>query len=435
MSRFTNAIIREIGRNTGKVISNIIFDDKHSTPIAIRRNKSNKKHKAAKGYLDSRSRGQRGSKQENKARNRKIKDEFDAYSDAIQQVHLECIDEINHEEIINQLDNVLFPPEKHKDEIRKKAETELNERIDELKKQLIKAKKENEDTKNIFSLGRRIALILALWIAGIFVMKYIGNVSIGVIIFIVLLGYTGYESFKIWFFTILEGAAKEVGTDFVKESSEKVDQLKNKIGKLNNKKEREEYLQIVYNDIQSLYEELQNKRRIADAIFKNQTDIYPKVLEEYKIFDDLKDYGIEHHADVINDQLVIDLFFNDDSIIPKTEKKLIYGGKELKDVPLSSVRQNEIYKRFVASSALRVAVDTFNLLHLPSVFVNCKRTISDNSTGHYQDETIISVKFEESIIRNLNLEKIDPFESLSNFQHLVNYKKRKGFQPIEEIVP
>ena len=48
MSKFGDAFKRQVGRDTGKFVSNLIFGDKHSTPVRVtmrqEKNKRERKH-------------------------------------------------------------------------------------------------------------------------------------------------------------------------------------------------------------------------------------------------------------------------------------------------------------------------------------------------------------------------------------------------------
>jgi hypothetical protein len=59
----------------------------------------------------------------------------------------------------------------------------------------------------------------------------------------------------------------------------------------------------------------------------------------------------------------------------------------------------------------------------------------DASTGHQQLTPILSVQFVRETFGQLNLEHLDPSDSMKNFNHVMDFKKTKGFTRIEPLKP
>lgn len=89
---------------------------------------------------------------------------------------------------------------------------------------------------------------------------------------------------------------------------------------------------------------------------------------------------------------------------------------------------NELYQDYVASVALKVAGDIFHILPVEEVFVTCVTSMLNTKTGHKEMTPILSVQAVKETFKRLNLEHLDPSDSLANFNHAMNFKRTKGFQ-------
>lgn len=75
----------------------------------------------------------------------------------------------------------------------------------------------------------------------------------------------------------------------------------------------------------------------------------------------------------------------------------------------------------------------FEILPFKSVNVNAMDQQINTATGQLEVVTILSVKFEKSILSSLNFNAIDCSDSMSNFEHNMDFKKTKGFMHVEKI--
>jgi hypothetical protein len=57
----------------------------------------------------------------------------------------------------------------------------------------------------------------------------------------------------------------------------------------------------------------------------------------------------------------------------------------------------------------------------------------DTSTGRMIDQCILSVAILPETLDELNLETIDPSDSMKNFTHNMKFSKTTGFQPVQKI--
>jgi hypothetical protein len=55
----------------------------------------------------------------------------------------------------------------------------------------------------------------------------------------------------------------------------------------------------------------------------------------------------------------------------------------------------------------------------------------NKKTGHLEDQCILSAVISRETVSGLNLDCIDPSDSMDNFVHNMNFKKTTGFLPVE----
>jgi hypothetical protein len=128
------------------------------------------------------------------------------------------------------------------------------------------------------------------------------------------------------------------------------------------------------------------------------------------------------------------LFVNGESVIPGDVKTLLQSGKlSVKRMPQG--RFYELYQDYVAGATLRIARELFALLPLHTVYVTAIGSILDASSGHVQDQAILSVMIPRESLMRLRFDTVDASESLRNFIHRMDFRKAKGFLPVEPLVP
>ncbi|HAD25243.1 MAG TPA: hypothetical protein DCF61_05865, partial [Alphaproteobacteria bacterium] len=94
---------------------------------------------------------------------------------------------------------------------------------------------------------------------------------------------------------------------------------------------------------------------------------------------------------------------------------------------------NELYQDYVCSVALKIGGDLFQILPLEEVYVTCQTHMLNTKTGYKELTPILSVQFVRPTFLSLNLSQIDPSDSLGNFNHVINFKKTKGFAAITPL--
>ncbi|NUP06379.1 MAG: hypothetical protein HOW73_10010 [Polyangiaceae bacterium] len=94
-----------------------------------------------------------------------------------------------------------------------------------------------------------------------------------------------------------------------------------------------------------------------------------------------------------------------------------------------------IYQDHVCSAALSVGREIFAILPVPIVMVHVGYPYVSSKTSHPDCSPMLSVAFERTKFLSLNLHGIDPSDSMANFEHRMDHKKKTGLEPIEPLTP
>ncbi len=125
---------------------------------------------------------------------------------------------------------------------------------------------------------------------------------------------------------------------------------------------------------------------------------------------------------------------NNERIVPTEALSLTATGKvSRRAMPIG--RYWALYQDHVCSAALRVAREVFALLPIPVTLVHVAYPCTNTQTGMPDRYSILSVAFEREAFAALNLNAIDPSDSMANFEHRMKYKRNTGFEPIELLGP
>jgi hypothetical protein len=175
------------------------------------------------------------------------------------------------------------------------------------------------------------------------------------------------------------------------------------------------------------------QREIAQGVLRRDTATYRRALEHADPFSELLAFNTRVTLETIEPDLVaLVCYLEDEELVPKEELKLTAAGKvSTKDMP--TARFWALQQDYVCSCALRAARETLAALPVSRVIVNVQATRMDTSTGHMGPVTLLAIHFERPALQRLNMEAIDPSDSLRNFQHRMKFKKSSGFEPVERI--
>jgi hypothetical protein len=121
-------------------------------------------------------------------------------------------------------------------------------------------------------------------------------------------------------------------------------------------------------------------------------------------------------------------------VIPTETKTLLQTGKvSVKRMP--QTKYLELYQDYICGCVLRIANETFALLPFKTVIVTAVSDILNTNTGHLEAMPVLSAVIPRATLARLNLQAIDPSDSMRNFVHQMDFKKTRGFMVIERIEP
>lgn len=182
-------------------------------------------------------------------------------------------------------------------------------------------------------------------------------------------------------------------------------------------------------DVEEWKERVSLARRLLNGDISAKIDII-KELNPFSEIDHLGS-GVKFTIQE-NGLLIVTINVHGANIIPKEQKTLLKSGRlSIKSMPVS--RFNEIYQDYVCSVVLRVANDIFSILPDDKLIINAEDHLLNKSTGHLEPQSLLSVYITRDGVSRLNMEYIDPSDAMNNFIHNVNFKKTKGFEPVNEV--
>jgi hypothetical protein len=187
-----------------------------------------------------------------------------------------------------------------------------------------------------------------------------------------------------------------------------------------------------WNQYNSDHTAWQENIAFAKGILASDVETYKKVIEELKPFEDIKELG--SGLDIIFEKkyVVVTLLANGITVIPDFVLSQTAAGKvSKKKMPVQ--KYYELYQDYICSCALRIAREIFSFLPLEFVIVHVTSELVNSSTGHLEQQTILSIAFPKLTLDKLNFGSIDPSDSMRNFKHNMNFSKTAGFGIVSNI--
>lgn len=195
-------------------------------------------------------------------------------------------------------------------------------------------------------------------------------------------------------------------------------------------KDKKEY-DVNYKEYLDELNNWQELQEISAGIKNKEIDFYKKALQYFDPFSDIGELGTQVSFNFEQNHIDIDLHVNSIDNIPDYELKQTSTGK-LSKKSMPKTRFNELYQDHICSASIRIAREVFAYLPIEYARINAVAKIVNTKTGHLEEQPILSVIFPPKTIDNLNLETIDPSDSMQNFVHNMNFSKTKGFSVVEK---
>lgn len=172
----------------------------------------------------------------------------------------------------------------------------------------------------------------------------------------------------------------------------------------------------------------------AREIQKGNIDMYLKAIEDLRPLDDLLEFGSGFEFFIEEPTwLEVEFYVNSDIVVPKETKSLTKTGK-VSIKKMTKTMYYDIEQDYVCSCTLRIARDMFALLPINYVIINALDKRINTSNGLYEEEVILSTKIDRNVLEKLNMELIDPSDSMTNFETNMSFKKTGGLSRVERIL-
>jgi hypothetical protein len=175
---------------------------------------------------------------------------------------------------------------------------------------------------------------------------------------------------------------------------------------------------------------------LAQRLLDGDPKAKVEVIDELNPFTEISKLGSGLSFEIQEGSKILEVELNIHSseIIPSETKSLLSSGR-LSTKKMAKGVFNELYQDYVCSAVIRVANEIFAVLPDDIVIVSAVDDLLNSKTGHLEKSAILSVIFSRDTLGKLNLSKIDPSDSMSNFVHNMDFKRTTGFKTVHKIEP
>lgn len=173
-------------------------------------------------------------------------------------------------------------------------------------------------------------------------------------------------------------------------------------------------------------------RSLAKRLSEGDDEAIREIITEFQTLNENDLIGSSVRFNIENGSIHARPQVHSDEVVPSFRRKQLACGK-LSETKMPVGQFNELYQDYVASVALKVVGDLFQILPLDEIFVTCESEMLNSATGHKEATPILSVQFVRATFETLNLANIDPSDSMVNFNHAMKFAKTKGFSAITPL--
>ncbi len=186
-------------------------------------------------------------------------------------------------------------------------------------------------------------------------------------------------------------------------------------------------------DFERTLEHWQRDRLFAENVLGGDSPAMVRAIQEHQTLSRAGNIGKHIGFRVQDDKLICSVSLHGDEIVPNFRRKQVASGK-LSETKMPKGDFNALYQDHVASVALRVAGEIFQILPIETCFVDCSARLLNTTTGHLEMAPILSVQFVRRTFLGLRLESLDPSDALTNFNHRMAFSRSHGFGRIVPLV-
>ncbi len=192
-----------------------------------------------------------------------------------------------------------------------------------------------------------------------------------------------------------------------------------------------------YNKLRKKFEsdnlEWQEETELARGVLLRDPKSYLRAIKELGMFTDIGALGSNIELKVLdNGTIEATLYGHSQDIIPKESFSLLKSGK-LSTKAITKAQSYLLFQSYVCGCVLRVANELFAALPAETVIVTAKSKLLNVASGHLEERPIVSALIPRDTLEGLNMDLLEPSDSMKNFVHHMDFKKSVGFNPVEEI--
>ena len=190
---------------------------------------------------------------------------------------------------------------------------------------------------------------------------------------------------------------------------------------------------IKYRQWKEDFKEWETNRLLAKRLLNHDEEAQVEIIEKLNPFSGISEVdGTLSFSTNPNGIIEVTLDTEGEKIVPSEIKTLLKSGKlSVKKMPKG--KYNELYQDYICSCALRIGNELLAIIPEEKVLVHIVDKVFDASNGHTSKKCILSIAITRDIITNLNMGRIDPSDSLVNFEHNMKFKKTKGFEEVDKL--
>ena len=191
-------------------------------------------------------------------------------------------------------------------------------------------------------------------------------------------------------------------------------------------------------DYENDFAQWERMRSLARRVLAGEAHAYSEAVSEFSTLSEIANLG-SSIAMTLREARLIEcaLKVSGRDSLPAEVKTLTAAGKvSVKAMP--KARFHEIYRDYVCGCILRLAREVFALLPVETVLATATVDGIDSRTGLAAELPVLSVAIPRAVVARLDFERLDPSDSLGNFQHrgdVMASRKSGEFVPIVPLTP
>lgn len=181
--------------------------------------------------------------------------------------------------------------------------------------------------------------------------------------------------------------------------------------------------------------EVEHLRTLAKRVLTGEPGAYSEAISELSSLGELSQLGSSIHFTVHSRKLIeCVLTVNGRDAIP-AEVKTLTAAKKLSVKAMPKARFHEIYQDYVCGCVFRLGREVLALLPADVVLVSASVDGTDLRTGKQAELCVLSVGLTREIMDGLDFDRLDPSDSMENFNHRGEVKASRNGGEFVAIIP